>query len=139
MTIFLVFFLLLGLLVRDSGRVEALAPPHPDFVDGAGRKYENVHQYRRRLNVTYSYRPKFISAEQCRYWSESKCEEVDSRRGKALEDHRRKLEERRRLNPSMGQNFRGLVLLIMFPEDAEKVLAPKEHFEMGTRIWLLAG
>lgn len=107
------FFLLLA-----TTTTQALAPPHPNFTD-----YENVHQYRKRLNISYAYDPLHISAEECRYISEAECREMDEMHEEAT-SRRRLLQQQRHLNPSQGE-FKILVLLIRFPEDADKQLSSR--------------
>lgn len=92
-----------------------LAPPHPDFVG-----YENVHQYRRRLNITYGYEPQHLHDEECRYLTEEECRHHDEQ----LADHRRL----RRLNPAIGK-YKALVLLIRFADHKDRQLSSREWIE----------
>lgn len=67
----------------------AWMPPHPDFVE-----YESAFDYRKRLNITYNYKPKHLPEEHCKFLPEEICERDDKHRGL--------LKEKRRLNPSIG-------------------------------------
>lgn len=95
--------------------VQALAPPHPAFA----RYYENVHDMRRRLNITFNYIPKHLSHEHCRYLSEAECQRSDEKHGA--------MQAQRQLNPSIG-DFNVLVLFVQFPEDQGKPLGNMSYF-----------
>jgi M6 family metalloprotease-like protein len=107
-----------GLLLVGAVSVSAgYAPPHPLFTD-----YENVHQMRKRLNITFGYDPIYISHEHCKYLTEAECQEEDELRNSTR--------GKRRLNPSTGV-MRGLVILGYWPEDAAIVgtLPAAAYFE----------
>jgi hypothetical protein len=80
----------------------ALAPPHPSF-----EEYENVHQMRKRLNITYDYEPRNFGHEHCRFLSEAECADRDEVYDEA--------KSRRRLNPSTG-TLKVLLMLGYYPE-----------------------
>ena len=109
-----VLFLAVFLSLVDSA--SSLARPHPDFVD-----YENVHEFRSRHNISFSYEPKFLTHEHCRHVSEEICRRDDEARGLAKQN--------RALNPSVG-TFKVLVILVRFQDHKNKVLPPRSHFEM---------
>ena len=130
----------LALLVASS--VDALAPPHPDWKD-----FETVHAMRRRLNITYNYKPLHVSAEHCRHLSEEVCQMEDELTGNVRRSLKQSIDERRRRlqvgapiefpgnsnkdvlhSPNFGE-FRVPVLLIRFPEDGSKPLQPREYFD----------
>ena len=111
-------------MLLPSQKVHCLAPPHPDFVD-----FEGVHAYRRRMNITYGYRPVHLSDEDCRFLSEEECQREDEAH---IEAKNRLMVEgehgRRRLAPSEGE-FRVMVMLCRFKDHTNVQLPPKEHFE----------
>ena len=117
-----------------------VAPPHPEtFAD-----FEPVHEMRQRLNITYNYQPKYIHPEHCRYMTEEECREVDESQEKGRKERLRRQRNRRRAKFEdrygypVGQKFKALVLLIQFPEDADKVLADPAHITRvlnGTGGW----
>jgi hypothetical protein len=93
-------------------RGEALAPPHPDFVN-----WEPAHEMRRRLEIPYNYSSRHISFEECRYLSDEECQQRDERHS------------RRHLNLSEGGRLRVLVLLIKFSNHANVAVPKREYFE----------
>jgi immune inhibitor A len=109
-------FLLLqacALLLQAS----ALVPPHPDFID------PDDHETRRRLSEMppYNYEPKHIPTIHCLlYLTEERCQELDEEYGAK--------QAVRRLNPSIGDRIRVLVLLVKFP-DTTYPLPDRDYLE----------
>jgi M6 family metalloprotease-like protein len=99
--------------------VHSLPAPHPDFTD-----WESVHAMRRRLNITYSYVPLHFSPEHCRYLSEDDCRTQDEAIG-----HSKRGLHGRHLSPSVGDNFRILVILVRFSDHGSRALPPREYIE----------
>jgi hypothetical protein len=107
------------ILLTTALVVESLAPPHPSYED-----WESVHQMRRRLNVTYDYEPVHLSHEHCRYLTEEQCREEDEGLG-----HAKAGRHGRRLNTSLGQSLRVLVVLLRFSDHVDRILPDKAYFE----------
>lgn len=96
------------------------APPHPNYTE-----WETVHQMRRRLNVTYSYKPQYIPNEYCRYLTEEECQIED-----AHYKNKRTTEQRRRAQATTsGTNIRALVLLIKFSDHTSRTVPPKSYLQ----------
>lgn len=110
--------LLLSLLVLLKPAV-AVAPPHPSWKD-----WESVHQMRKRLNITYNYKPEHVQEEHCRYLTEEQCREDDEGLGHAAAGR-----HGRHLSPSVGNRLRILVVLLRFKDHVDRVLPPREYFE----------
>jgi Immune inhibitor A peptidase M6 len=101
----------------------SLAPPHPSFTD-----YENLLQYRTRLNVTYNYTPRHFNIERCRYLTEAECRREDEAHEATRQKRVRHRE--RRLNPNEG-DFTVLVLLCKFTDFDNSVPLPtRDDFDV---------
>jgi len=111
-------------------------PPHPDYVDEFGWKYETVFEMRRRLNITYGYNTQHLDPEHCRHLSEEVCRRDDEALGERRNRRREKLRclqerqdqagqngtghQHRKHNPAIGK-FNVLVLLIQFPDTPSSI------------------
>lgn len=116
---FIIISIVLSLLLFSSTTVVvSLAPPHPDF-----DTWESVHQYRRRLNMTYTYTPKHLHPEQCRFLSEEQCEVEDG-----VIEHAIHGTHGRHLAPTTG-TVRVLVLLVRFADHTNRELPLRDFFE----------
>lgn len=109
---------ILNLLLTLASLVQltlSLAPPLFD-------DFEPVHDMRRRLGIEYTYNPKHIGDEKCRYLTPQACQDLDEKVG-----HKR---AERRLNPSIGESIRVVVLLVRFSDHTNKQDLPtREYFE----------
>lgn len=116
--IFRTLLLLLGLF--PWARIAALAPPHPDFT---ADDWKTLHETRQRNNFTHSYKPSHISNWECMMSTEEFCRKEDEAA------RLRKLEgPERRLNPSIGNNLKVLVLLVRFKDEQNTDLPPASYF-----------
>jgi M6 family metalloprotease-like protein len=97
----------------------SLPPPHPRFLE-----WESVHSMRRRLNVSYHYDPIHLPHEHCRFLSEDECRRQDE----AIE-HAKLGIHGRRLSPSVGDNFRVLVILVRFSDHFDRALPSREYID----------
>lgn len=97
----------------------SLAPPHPNFVE-----WEPVHEMRRRLNIPYNYDPIHLPREYCRYLSDEECRVEDEGIG-----HAKAGLHGRHLSPSVGQNFRILVVLVRFSDHVGRELPTREYID----------
>lgn len=105
-------WLIWGLVLRC---LHSLAPPHPDNTE-----WESVHEYRRRLNITYSYEPKHLSDEMCKYLDEATCREEDEGIELAIQS--------RSLSSTKGKK-KVLVVLCRFQDHEDRELPSREHFD----------
>ena len=83
---------------------------------------ESLDDYRKRMNITFGYKPTAMNPEFCRNLNEADCEQWDL--------HTRELKEQRQLQqraPATGTQ-KVLVLLIDIVPDRPK--PPREHYEM---------
>jgi M6 family metalloprotease-like protein len=110
-------YILLLLFVADV--THSLAPPHPSF-----QEWESVHTMRGRLNITYNYDPIHLPNEHCRFLSEEECRKEDEGIG-----HAKQGKHGRQLSPSVGQNFRVLVVLVRFSDHVARTLPTREYID----------
>lgn len=109
-----IFSLLLIMALSVFPTTLSLAPPL--FGD-----FESVHDMRRRLNIDYPYSPKHFGDEKCRYLTPQACQDRDEHVGRQRAE--------RRLNPSIGDGLRVIVLLIRFSDHTNRDLPSREFFE----------
>ena len=106
-------------LLMGQATIHSLAPPHPRFTE-----WEPVHKMRRRLNITYNYDPIHLTHEHCRYLSEEECRLEDEGLG-----HAKLGLHGRHLSPSVGQEFRVLVVLVRFSNHVGRDLPTREYID----------
>jgi hypothetical protein len=113
--------------------VGALAPPHTEFV--LSGDYETVHEYRKRLNITYNYQPRHLSAERCRYLTEEQCRHDDeihiqqAQKQRTIRQNQQK-QQQRQLNPIKG-DLTVLVLLCRFTDfDPTRTLPSRDDIDI---------
>lgn len=87
-------------------------------------EWEPVHVYRQNQGIEYSYQPKHINPELCRFLTEEECEREDSLAVTSTTGRRLQT----RSAPYQGE-IRVLMPLIQFPEHNDRTLPPKSYFE----------
>lgn len=128
------FFIIISTTVPLA---RAFAPPHPTLFP----EWESVHAMRRRLNVSYNYKTKYINAEYCRYSNETECYQYDMEYHSAVLQRRRRLQKQQQRQETTNlqritqQNdvpnegtVRVLVLLIRFKGHESHKLPSKDYF-----------
>jgi hypothetical protein len=97
----------------------SLAPPSSAFTE-----WESVHKMRRGLNIPYTYDPIHITPEHCRFLTEKECRDEDEGIG-----HAKLGLHGRHLSPSVGQDFRILVILVRFSNHVGRDLPTRDRID----------
>jgi len=80
----LIFLLLLVVTV-----VHAAVPPYPRDATRGQSPFESVHEMRKRANIDFKYKTKFMDEENCRFLNETECAEIDERMGTHIQAHKK--------------------------------------------------
>jgi M6 family metalloprotease-like protein len=93
--------------------------------------YETIYQHRRKLDIHYNYTTRWLSPELCRSLNEVECQTWDEAYGKAVEKNKKFLtaERRRELQGPQTKELRILVMLLWWPNHADRELIPLEDIE----------
>jgi len=131
---------------RTAIVVQAIAPPHPDYVHHEETPYLSLHEYRKRHNIIFNYVPQHISPEHCRFLTEEQCardDEVTHARLEATARHRQMQKEAAASNNNdkgrdlqlEGRNYitqgqvKILVLLCRFIGHEDRVLPERSYYD----------
>ena len=93
--------------------------PNPSPPISQRDDWENLEQYRTRLNIEFNFKPSHIPAEYCRYMTVEQCK---------YEDEIAAVGKRELQSKSSGV-FKALVLLVRFSDHADRKLPTKQQIE----------
>ena len=123
--LYLVFIVVRG----SSFLVQAIAPPHPNYIAHPDFPYESLHTYRNRNNITYNYVPQHISPRHCRFLTETQCARDDEAAFARISQN----SPERRLQEEPTYVTQGkvkiLVLLMRFKDHQNKQLPDRDYYD----------
>jgi len=112
--------------------VQAIAPPHPDYLHHEESPYESLAAYRQRLNITFNYLPQHISPLHCRFLTEAQCAADDEAARVRVAQQKEFRQRQRHLQnqyTTSGTNIKVLTLLVRFADHVDRDLPPREYYD----------
>ena len=112
--------------------VQAIAPPHPDYLQHEESPYESLAAYRQRHNITFNYQPQHISPLHCRFLTEAQCAADDEAARVRIAQQKQSRQRQRNLQndyTTQGTNIKVLALLVRFADHADRDLPPREYYD----------
>lgn len=122
---------LVGIYASFCFTTYAVAPPLLDFIHDADTPYETLSAYRKRINITFTYEPLYISPQHCRFLTELQCSIDDEAAGVRSHQLREQQRHRNLQNNyvTTGNKIKILTLLVRFSDHKSKQLPPRSYYD----------